>query len=385
MLLTTMLKLEGKLCGSHADSVLCVSGSRDEAKVASGGENGELTLWDLATQSTIGKCSGIPGENDVNSVLWAKDSSSLLYASSGNVIYQYDTRDLSTPASQLQVNEEEINQIDINAAGNHLASCDDSGQVKIVDLQGQRVLKTLRKHSNICAAVKFSTHNAAHVLTGGYDNYMVLWDYMRLKQLSLQNMQDYKAVQNPNASYMINPPFVHSIATVNAEKINIVANGCENGTIQLFESRNRGIEHLITIQGHTQGVSQVLFMEHPESGQPPFLCSGGNDSTIHLWDVHDICTLEAEKHHMEAKKSRRAKPRVKSHRKTSAPKSADVASHEPLEETEDETKEAVCTASYSQNHGHKVNWMDSIRLGDQTHLLVADETNVITFYKSCVA
>ena len=99
-------------------------------------------------------------------------------------------------------------QIVSNTQGNYLAACDDSGEVKIIDIEKNTVSKTLRRqHSNVklyheCFLIfhlvmyncKISSdktnrkyafevihHLRISVFTGGMDSIVIHWDFTKLK------------------------------------------------------------------------------------------------------------------------------------------------------------------------------------------------------------
>ena len=195
--------------GGHKSSVLSLDVSR-EGILASGGEE-ELCVWskDGAPQTKLSCCSA--ESKEVNSVCFCGKNPERLYASCGNKIFGYDLRNLSSTVCEFEFNEEEINQITIHDRGTYLAACDDSGEVKVVDIQSGRLFKTLkRKHENICSTVQFRPSRPWEIVSGGMDFKVISWEFSSGRSLQELNVQEL-GEDSQEGAYFVNPPFVHSI------------------------------------------------------------------------------------------------------------------------------------------------------------------------------
>lgn len=195
--------------GGHKSSVLSLDVSR-EGILASGGEE-ELCVWskDGAPQTKL-SCSSAESK-EVNSVCFCGKNPERLYASCGNKIFGYDLRNLSSTVCEFEFNEEEINQVTIHDRGTYLAACDDSGEVKVVDVQSGRLFKTLkRKHENISSTVQFRPSRPWEIVSGGMDFKVISWDFSSGRSLQELNVQEL-GENSQEGAYFVNPPFVHSI------------------------------------------------------------------------------------------------------------------------------------------------------------------------------
>ena len=195
--------------GGHKSSVLSLDVSR-EGILASGGEE-ELCVWskDGAPQTKL-SCSSAESK-EVNSVCFCGKNPERLYASCGNKIFGYDLRNLSSTVCEFEFNEEEINQVTIHDRGTYLAACDDSGEVKVVDIQSGRLFKTLkRKHENICSTVQFRPSRPWEIVSGGMDFKVISWEFSSGRSLQELNVQEL-GEDSQEGAYFVNPPFVHSI------------------------------------------------------------------------------------------------------------------------------------------------------------------------------
>ncbi|KAG9463182.1 hypothetical protein GDO78_022243 [Eleutherodactylus coqui] len=150
----------------HANPVLSLAVSKERV-IASGAESGELTIW--SEQGTpIGRLH-LKGDDDVTGVAFSPVSFCKLYVSHGETVTMLDARALGEPLETFTVNKEEINCISVNDTDSLLATADDSGAVKVLDLQSKKVCRTLQRHTNICSAVAFRPHRPQSLVSCGLD------------------------------------------------------------------------------------------------------------------------------------------------------------------------------------------------------------------------
>ncbi|XP_041378915.1 WD repeat-containing protein 53-like [Gigantopelta aegis] len=330
------------LTGGHTSSVLCVDLSTTN-RVASGGENGELCLWSTSRDLLH---TFVRDEKDCTSVLFSKKTPSTLYASFGDEILVFDTDgDMQIPVRSLCSNRDEINQIQLDDKEELLAACDDSGEIKVVNLVEWKVLKTLRhKHTNICSSVHFRPSHPWHLFSGGLDCKLIHWDFAKLKALNQLNMQELQSTPTDASGYMFNPPLIHHLDVSPNGKF--LACALENGQIEVFDTSHRHIREVFSLFAHDQGASQVHFLDDS------FLVSGGNDRHIVLWDLSKAG--DYEQHESD---------------------SVTNGHSSPLESRNSILSE-LCKVS-SIPHSHKVNWLKPFVQNGQSFVVVADQTNVV--------
>lgn len=157
--------MAAKWDGGHSCPVLCLAVSA-EGLVASGAERGELALWDGG--GTPVAQLRLPQEEDVTSVVFSARRPGTLYTAHGETISVLDVRSLQEPLQRFHVNEEEINCLSVNDSDGFLAAADDSGAIKVVDLESKKVCRSLR-HSNICSSVAFRPQRPQSLLSCGLD------------------------------------------------------------------------------------------------------------------------------------------------------------------------------------------------------------------------
>lgn len=269
-----------RLVDGHTKTVLTVATTNSpDVRLISGAETGELAVWSLD-----GVCHHkwriADADGDATSVACSNICSDLFYVACGVKIYGYDLRNLSSYASSYHFNEDEINEITLNEKENFLAAADDSNNIKVINLTDSKVFKTLRKHTNICSAVRFRPHRPWELLSGGYDSKLIQWDFGKSRAYCIMDMQEMGCFPDELDCYLVNPPFVHSIAV--SATGNTVAVGTENALVQLFDASKRTLQLRHTFRAHTQGVSQV---HCPVFAADKFVVSGGNDGRICVWNL----------------------------------------------------------------------------------------------------
>lgn len=350
----------------HSSAVLCLN-ANSEGLVASGAENGELALW-----SNDGTCVGqkkLEEGDDVAYVAFSPLCPSRFYAAHGEKISIWDSRCLKLPTDLYHINEDEINCLCVNETDALLAAADDSGAIKVFDLMSQKVIRTLRRHTNICSSVSFRPGRPQSLVSCGLDMQVMLWNLQKARPLWVVNLeelaQEAEEQQGKQATQLLNPPLAHSITVARCG--NIFATGAEDGKIRVFKVAGTRFEQEAGLQGHSMGVSHVHFLDF--LSHPYYLVSGGNDGKILLWDFENM-----EQTNVPAKsfpKRSRKKNRKGQYQKTDS--SDDLTSYK------DRHKDSPLPKMNIQ-HGEKINWLCTTEASGLWKILVADQSNVISVY-----
>ncbi|XP_013807935.1 WD repeat-containing protein 53 [Apteryx mantelli] len=346
-----------KWTDGHSSSILCLNINK-EGLVASGAERGELTIWD-GKGIPVGQLQ-LHKADDVTSVVFSPTCPTRLYTSHGETISLLDVRSLKEPTECFQVNEEEINCLSVNETDNFLAAADDSGTIKIIDLENKKVSRSLR-HSNICSSVVFRPQRPQSLLSCGLDMQVMLWNLQKARPLWTTNLQDCEMEEaNPqSAGQFFNPPLAHSLSVASCG--NIFGCGAQDGKVRIFRVTGVKFEHELGFKGHSLGVSQVLFM--PEAY---WLLTGGNDGKVLLWDVSSGVGKQQKS---PAKSLQRKKAQAPTSTKKDG-KPNKMASNE----------HARILPRLTIEHGEKVNWISCAEIKGSKRVLVADQSSSISVY-----
>ncbi|KAF9316581.1 WD repeat-containing protein 53 [Podila horticola] len=207
--------------------------------LASGSEDKTCRIWDIRSGKVHKALTGF--ESSVTTTSFTPADSHTLYVGSGQKIYTYDLRMeamiLSATESATKVYdgaEDEINQIQVNHRATYLASCDDSGDVRVLDLKAHKWMRPLeRKHNNIAMTIQFIPKKELQALSGGMDKLVVAWDFYK-SRATQQIQADTPLPDGVSSKQLFNPPFVHSISVHPSGTRAAV--GLGDGTIQFLHT-----------------------------------------------------------------------------------------------------------------------------------------------------
>uniref|UniRef100_A0A8C0RPG5 Anaphase-promoting complex subunit 4-like WD40 domain-containing protein n=1 Tax=Canis lupus familiaris TaxID=9615 RepID=A0A8C0RPG5_CANLF len=208
-----------KWTGGHSSPILCLNASQ-EGLVASGAEGGDLMAW--GEDGTPLGHTRFQGADDVTSILFSPSCPTKLYASHGETISLLDVRSLKGSLDHFHVNEEEINCLSLNETENLLASADDSGAIKILDLENKKVSRSLKRHSNICSSVAFRPQRPQSLVSCGLDMQVMLWNLQKARPVWITNLQEDEAeeMESPQSpGQLLNPALAHSVSVASCGNI----------------------------------------------------------------------------------------------------------------------------------------------------------------------
>jgi len=325
----------------------------------------------------------------VNSVTFADREDQLVAVSAGQRIGWFDLRQpsvvLKAPAHTVQYNQDEVNQLVFDRANGRLASCDDAGEVQVIQMPSRERIRTLKgKHTSICSNVQFRPRHPGHVLTGGLDCMLHWWDISRSVPLCIASCSSAPiAASGSNAAQVCNPPFVQSLHAHSSGDLLAAALG--DGAVALYSlarnsgsasagrARSRGrapassllargggfsLEPLVRLEGHGASACAVHFPQFALREPGIHVFSASVDEYVLWWRVG------AADDDRDSTANARSAP---SHT-GAGPKAAELV----------DNLHSTCIRSRLA-HRAKVNWITS--LSDRPSLLVADTSEVITLYE----
>ncbi|XP_063350259.1 WD repeat-containing protein 53 [Pelmatolapia mariae] len=372
----------------HSTSILCVGVSvGPETLIASGSEGGEVTVW--SQEGTIVGRITLSGEEDSTSVVFSPSAPNQLFVAHGDAVSVLDPRSLKGPVEEYQAaGEEEINALALNETGSALAVADDSGAVRVLEVPGGKVCRTLRRHTNICSSVAFRPHRPNNLVSAGLDMQVMLWGLQKTRPLWTLNLQDVaeeEGDQQQRPGQLFNPPLAHCVSVSSCG--NILGCAAEDGRVHLMRiGSGSKLEQHGAFKAHSQGASQahfVNFLSHPY-----WLVTGGNDSQVALWNLskHPVVAPEGKiqktaPHRRKGKSKAKRKEQSQEKTKTDAQKDeAEGGDEAGAAGSAEEVTEDKSGPKLSISHGDKVNWLCPTVLKGEPSVIVADQSSSLTVY-----
>ncbi|XP_030071577.1 WD repeat-containing protein 53 isoform X2 [Microcaecilia unicolor] len=198
---------------------------------------------------------------------------------------------------------------------------------------------------------------------------VMLWNLQKARPLWSVNLQDAaqgeeEMEQQQVSRQLFNPPLAHSLTVTACGSV--IGCGAEDGKIRTFRVIGTRFKQELEFRGHTQGVSQVHFLDFLPG--PGWLLSGGNDGKVLLWDV----SREIKKQHRSPVKHYDRK-KVKT--ASSSKKDQYLKAAYPSE-----VECNLFSPKLRWEHAEKVNWILGAELKGSKKILVADQSSCISVY-----
>lgn len=355
--------------GEEENTCLCFS--KNESLLT--GHESKFKVWTCVCDKyewTLAHVVDVPEKGCVTCILQYPSTEEKYAVSFNNCVAIYNLFSGPQLLHVFHFNADEINQIDINPRASFICACDDSGDIKVIDIENLCLYRTLsRQHDNICSTVKFNARKPWEIFSGGLDCQLIRWDFSRGRPLFVVDVQmsgrgdEVKDNAKPTIeSYMVNPPMVHSVDVFSS--IRSLVCGLGDGSVSVYSTLTpKKLEVIYSAPLHSASVACVCCVETAEQESRHFIISGGNDGKI------CICRFQYEKQPVQGKVHK------KHHNKE----------HQALGELD-----LVATIK----HGSKINWIGVHSKSDKllkptatstsSHTLViiaADLTSQLTVYE----
>jgi len=191
--------------------------SPDGEKLAIGGGNGIVSLWDVSKGINIGVLEGHTG--DVNSVAFSPDGKTLASGGDDKSVRLWDVGKGKSLAI-IEEHTDYVNSVTFSPDGKTLASGSNDRSVRLWDVARGKSLANMRGFSASISSVDFSPDSKI-LASGGWDNTVYLWDVVNEKLLAI--IEGHKG---PVKSVAFSPDG------------NTLASGSTDNTVRLWDISN---------------------------------------------------------------------------------------------------------------------------------------------------
>jgi WD40 repeat protein len=245
----------------HTLPVYAVAWSPDGTRIASGGQDNTVQVWQASTGKSIITYRGHKGS--VNALAWLPDDGTEIVsagsdgtvqrwnASTGQWVHTYDGA------------SDNIRALAWSFDGKYVASAGNDAKVHVWEASSGKPIATYGGHTDRIWAVAWS-YDSRWIASAGDDRTVQIWDASTAAGLR---------------TYQGHSRHVKSVAW--SYDNTQIASGGDDSTVRVWETST--LHTITTFHGHSDSVLAVAWSH---SGHGPEIASGGDDATVQVWNPH---------------------------------------------------------------------------------------------------
>ena len=262
-------RLEALIAEGHRGGVQSVAWSPQGDRVVSGGDDGTVRLWDVATAQPLatfeGHTANRHGQKGVRAVAWSPQGDRVVSGGQDGTVRLWDVAN-AQPLATFSGHKDTVLAVAWSPQGDRVVSGGSGGTVRLWDVATAQQLSTFEGHTanqfgNTAVLAVAWSPQGDRILSGGADSTMRLWEVATAQQLST-----FEGHENTVLAVAWSP------------QGDRVVSGGDDGTVRLWDVATA--QPLATFEGHENIVYSVAW-----SPQGDRVVSGGHDGTVRLWDV----------------------------------------------------------------------------------------------------
>ncbi len=276
------------------EEVMCVCISQ-ENNILTGHES-RMLIWSVdinSKEASLKDTIELPLQGTVSCICQFLHEASLALAIDKTVlVYQYSVVNNTITSLSLKrqfcFSQDEINQLDVHPKRSLLCSCDDNGEIAVIDVDSNKIVQTLSGfHDSICSTVKFSIRKPWELLSGGLDCTIGRWDFGTGRLLASTSTKDESS---SGEALMINPPMIHSLDVFHDHHSMVC--GLGDGRLVAYSLKHpKSIDMICEVRAHLTSIACVRCIERKDA-EDTYVVSVGNDETM---CVHKLTHKTKEK------------------------------------------------------------------------------------------
>jgi WD40 repeat protein/tRNA A-37 threonylcarbamoyl transferase component Bud32 len=251
----------------HSNAVRCVAWSPDGKRIASGGDDGTVQVWDATNGSNAFIYRDHPSGWGTKGVAWSPDSTRIAYGSKNGTVQVLDASNGSNPYIYRGLSSD-VQDIAWSPNGRRIVSGYYEGTVQAWDASnGGNVLNyyfpSFGDRIPYVTSVAWSP-NGQRIASGNFGQIVLVLDAASDGSIVF--------------TYHGHSDAVWAVAWLpNGQRI---ASGSGDGTVQVWDASNGG--NVVTYHGHESNVFAVACS--PDGAR---IASASFDTTVQVWDVSD--------------------------------------------------------------------------------------------------